>query len=886
MSELSVTKSSGSLARKLTVSFFVITALSLVIGMMALITNRRIKQSFTVLVDKGIAVTNLTRELSLYAERANAGFVVMGLAQNKASLASINDLVDKNMEAFLAKINRFSKTTIDERTRKKISEFEDIGKRLRQQRVTIAGHVEKSILLNEKLSDSYAVRDGMVASIETLTAALIEAYEKESGVSTVQPGPSADAARSSAEKVYAAQKSVLLLRAFINALEAQMLQCVIAGDVKSLAAHTALLEGTFKEAFSQASAVQVFVEKDAGLKNKIAQIVASLNESKRKLLDKNDSLAAYQNKALFGNTTDQRSRDLAGQSADLFAGSLKQLDGIIDAVEKQFTDLDKKIRARFSGTQDAAAGGLNAFTGIKDTLTLKVVVRESSQKMGGIIRETDYKKLDDRHKPDFVALMSVAAERVRSIEGNSDAHIKEIAGKIRNLLQQLDALTMSERGALAQRKESLGLKKSVDEEILAAQKLSDSLSKQFEQFQGGVDIENRGIVKRTFSLMLKSNIVMIIAIVTALFISILLAIHCVRSISGPIHSMIETLKEIAQGDLTKRVDRTSNDELGEMAHWFNTSIQNLESVVTNIRDASEQVAISSREMANSIQQISDGVQQQSTSFEEITSSVQTAATNARSADTLAQNVSLKASAAEKTMESTVEAVGVIEKTAKKIAGTVSIITDISERTNLLALNAAIEAARAGEHGKGFSVVANEVRKLAERSATAAREIMTLIKESGGHVSTGVNLSQEAGNSVKVILGDMGTIAMQLAAIAHVTQEQAVSMEENTSITEANATASEEMAVSAQKMAEQADALQKQVKQFKVTVESKHFKVSADTQKKNEALNALAQENKCQSPEKGVSGKRIGNPEHVEPTGDGKDAVPLAFANHSLRAGHK
>ena len=168
------------------------------------------------------------------------------------------------------------------------------------------------------------------------------------------------------------------------------------------------------------------------------------------------------------------------------------------------------------------------------------------------------------------------------------------------------------------------------------------------------------------------------------------------------------------------------------------------------------------------------------------------------------------------MDETVDSIQSIEKSSKQIADAVAIITDIADQTNLLALNAAIEAARAGEHGKGFAVVADEVRKLAERSATSAKEITDLIKVSIQQVDDGVTLSNGAGEALKKIVGDVTQVAEQLQSISTATQEQAATMEENTSIVESNASAAEELAASAEEMSSQAESLSQIVGTFIVS----------------------------------------------------------------------
>lgn len=311
------------------------------------------------------------------------------------------------------------------------------------------------------------------------------------------------------------------------------------------------------------------------------------------------------------------------------------------------------------------------------------------------------------------------------------------------------------------------------------------------------------------------NLSVLLGVIAVVFVSLVIS-FIASGISKPIAQTTAMLKDIAEGDgdLTVRLDVLSEDEVGHLAHNFNTFVEKVENIIIQVKDSAVQLASASEEVSSGAQQISDGAQQQSASFEELSSSVQENSSTAGSANDLAQESSKKAEKAGEGMDSTIESINTIEKTSARIAEAVEIITDIADQTNLLALNAAIEAARAGEHGKGFAVVADEVRKLAERSATSAQEITQLIGGSRKQVENGVELSQIAGDNVKEILANINKIADELQSISSATHEQAATMEENTSITESNASAAEQLSASSEEMAGQADALQTLVGRFK------------------------------------------------------------------------
>lgn len=328
-----------------------------------------------------------------------------------------------------------------------------------------------------------------------------------------------------------------------------------------------------------------------------------------------------------------------------------------------------------------------------------------------------------------------------------------------------------------------------------------------------VTLEMEKALKNAEKIRLGGSSFLIILTIVAVVGAIILGIIIAKLITSGILEVCGTTKKVADGDLREKVSAKSNDEIGDLANDVNQMVDNLSGIVRQVKEAADQLESSSQEVQHGSQQIADGAQQQSASFEELSSAVQSNASNANDANDIAQKTAKDAIQTGENMNTTIDAMNAIEKSAKQIAESVVIITDIADQTNLLALNAAIEAARAGEHGKGFAVVADEVRKLAERSASSAKDITNLIQDSLAQVENGVSLSNSAGESIRNIVENIQSIAKQLESISSSTQEQAATMEQNTSITESNASAAEELAAAAQEMTKNAQLLQSLVNKF-------------------------------------------------------------------------
>ncbi|MBF0452917.1 MAG: PAS domain-containing protein [Candidatus Magnetomorum sp.] len=281
--------------------------------------------------------------------------------------------------------------------------------------------------------------------------------------------------------------------------------------------------------------------------------------------------------------------------------------------------------------------------------------------------------------------------------------------------------------------------------------------------------------------------------------------------------IVAITSEIAKGNLMIQVQKRSDDD--ELMSAFQVMLRDLTKIAQNVQMASDQVATGSQEISASAQQVSQGsteqaasVEEVSSSMEEMSSTVTQNADNARETSAIAKKAAVDAQEGGKSVVETVAAM-------RSIAEKISIIEEIARQTNMLALNAAIEAARAGDHGKGFAVVAAEVRKLAERSQSAAKEISTL---SG----TSVEIAEHAGNLIKDIVPSIQKTAELVEEINVSSTEQADGIQQVTKaiqqldqVIQQSASISEEMASTSEELTAQAEQLRDASSFFKVKRQS-------------------------------------------------------------------
>ncbi|MET0659319.1 MAG: methyl-accepting chemotaxis protein [Steroidobacteraceae bacterium] len=321
-------------------------------------------------------------------------------------------------------------------------------------------------------------------------------------------------------------------------------------------------------------------------------------------------------------------------------------------------------------------------------------------------------------------------------------------------------------------------------------------------------------------------IVLAIAAVIALTISTMM----IRAITAGICRLSATIVRIARGELGRKIEITTRDELGELLGSLQGMDSKLSEIVATVQLTSEQVGTAARQLSQGNDDLSQRTQEQAAALEETASSMEEMATtvkqnadNARQANQLARSARDQAEKSEDVVQRAVSAMNEISASSRKIADIIGVIDEIAFQTNLLALNAAVEAARAGEQGRGFAVVASEVRHLAQRSATAAREIKQLITESVGKVQAGTELVDASGTTIAQIRDSIKKVADIVAEISAASEEQSSGVDQVNravaqidEVTQRNAALVEEATAASKSMDDQAQHLLKTIGFFDIT----------------------------------------------------------------------
>ncbi|QNH20454.1 methyl-accepting chemotaxis protein [Xanthomonas sp. GW] len=298
---------------------------------------------------------------------------------------------------------------------------------------------------------------------------------------------------------------------------------------------------------------------------------------------------------------------------------------------------------------------------------------------------------------------------------------------------------------------------------------------------------------------------------------------------GNLQSLSALLQSIAAGDLTARMHGEFRGVFAQMRDDANATAEQLSEIVSRIKHSAVSINAAASEIATGNDDLSRRTEQQAASLEEtaasmeeLTSTVKQNADHARQANQLAAGAATVASEGGDVVGQVVSTMSGIEASSKKIADIISVIDGIAFQTNILALNAAVEAARAGEQGRGFAVVASEVRTLAQRSASAAKEIKELIDDSVSRVAEGSALVGQAGKTMHEIVSSVQRVTDIMSEISAASQEQYAGIEQvNQTVTQMdestqqNAALVEEASAAARSMEQQATELAQAVALFKL-----------------------------------------------------------------------
>ena len=434
------------------------------------------------------------------------------------------------------------------------------------------------------------------------------------------------------------------------------------------------------------------------------------------------------------------------------------------------------------------------------------------------------------------------------------------AGKalIEKMKKQIADLVVSNSKAL----ELVENGKQSEADVLLSTEVETKLAKLLVVFEEMEKYQTNRVKIRTDSAEKAINftyVVMAVACVLACVFGLLCAIYFTRGVVVPLNRMKMMLQDIAEGegDLTKKLDASSKDELGDVSRLFNTFVDKLRGIISQIANTSGQVSTAASQMRTTAEQIATGseeVASQSASVatagEEMAATSGDIAQNCQMAAEGAQRASRSASDGAMVVERTILVMSQIADKVKESANTVEslgsrsdqigaiigTIEDIADQTNLLALNAAIEAARAGEQGRGFAVVADEVRALAERTTRATKEIGEMIKaiqrETKGAVTAmeqgvlqvqeGTSEAGKSGTALQEILQQINDVAMQVNQIATAAEEQTATtneisnnMHQITDVVQQTSQGAHQSATAAAQLNKNAEELQRLVRQFRL-----------------------------------------------------------------------
>lgn len=320
------------------------------------------------------------------------------------------------------------------------------------------------------------------------------------------------------------------------------------------------------------------------------------------------------------------------------------------------------------------------------------------------------------------------------------------------------------------------------------------------------------------------------AAVIAVFVIIIgLIIYLRKVLTNPLKKVVHAANEISDGVLDVHIDVKTKNEVGMLSAAFVKMADKLHNLISQVSESSDKIAAASKDIAATSQTLSEGSVEQVSTMQELSSTsmeiltmTQNNAENAKNASSLSEKVKDKCIEGNEKMQELLSAMDGINASSKKISKIIKVIDDIAYQTNLLALNAAVEAVQAGQYGKGFAVVADNVKRLAEKSLKAAKEIAAIIEESVENADNGTALANETASILTDIFENINEVNAMITEISNATSEQSAgiaqmntAIERIAGILQSYSSMVEEGSASSAKLSEQAELLKQQVSLFRL-----------------------------------------------------------------------
>ncbi|MFL9867487.1 methyl-accepting chemotaxis protein [Paraburkholderia fungorum] len=443
------------------------------------------------------------------------------------------------------------------------------------------------------------------------------------------------------------------------------------------------------------------------------------------------------------------------------------------------------------------------FTASARSEALESEIRKINADIGQILNK--YEKDDITNDADRKLLEADRAKLADFISAQSNFIARVKANDTQGVIEALD-----EGGTL--RETGKALQKTLDDHVAF-------------NVQLGVDLRNENLASHTRTVWILTAI---ISLATILAGGMAIQLH--RAIRSSLTGIRDSLQHVKTSlDLTRRAPVERMDEIGHTAAAFNELLTRVAEVIGSVRLSSESVTVAAKEIAAGNTDLSARTEEQAASLEEtaasmtqLTETVKQNADNARQANALAARATDMADAGNESVLGMVGTIEDISGSSSKISEITGVIEGIAFQTNILALNAAVEAARAGEQGRGFAVVASEVRSLAQRSATAAKEIKELITASVSRIQDGSKQAAEVSSTMGQVKQAIKQVSDIVGEIAAASEEQSRGIEQVNQavgqmdeVTQQNAALVEQAAAAAQSLEEQATTMKDVVSVFKV-----------------------------------------------------------------------